>query len=102
MKYTLEIDLPEKTVQDYEQAGIDWKAQARKMVEDSLPADAPSYKQEKAEAKRAAAIAWLRSMAAEAEQMTDEEKEEAERDLEELKRNLNATRAENGERLLFP
>jgi len=34
--------------------------------------------------------------------MTNEEKEQADRDWEELKANLDAERAANGERLLFP
>ncbi len=53
-------------------------------------------------AKNAAAIALLDSWIAEGTGADEQTKRQAERELEELKRNLNANRAALGERLVFP
>ena len=104
MLVTIEIDVPEQTVRQYEEAGIDWKARAQKLVQDGLPVVTPPVEpvtEQKATLQQPALHEWLQERIREAEAMTDEEKQEAETEVEELKRNLNATRAENGERLLF-
>jgi len=54
------------------------------------------------DAKSAAAIALLDSWIAEGTGADEETKRQAELELEELKRHLNANRAELGERLVFP
>lgn len=100
MLVTIEVDVPEQTVRQYEEAGIDWKARARQIVQDGLPPVAPLPKNGELDPKNAAAIAmlqnWLR------EDATDDSEKIAEAEVAEFKRNMNANRAENGERLLFP
>jgi hypothetical protein len=54
------------------------------------------------DAKNAAAIALLDSWIAEGADADEETVKQAVQELEELKRNLNANRAELGERLVFP
>lgn len=51
--------------------------------------------------KHPEALAWLQEILREAENMTEEGKCEAQEYEDELKRSINANRAENGERLLF-
>lgn len=41
MLVTIEVDVPEQMVRQYEEAGIDWKAWAQKLVQDGLPTAAP-------------------------------------------------------------
>ena len=101
MIVTLEIELPDETVQHYENAGIDWKAQAQKLVQTNLRPAAALQKNGIISAENAAAIALLEQW--KQEDATDDPQKiaEAEAEVEEFKRRLNANRAENGERLLF-
>ena len=78
-----------------EQQGLEPEALARKLVSQYLPpiplanADDPT-------------LALLAQWDREDAEMTPEEMEEARRDFEEFKRNINAERARGGARLIYP
>ena len=85
-----------------EQQGVAPAEVVARLVEDRLPEEAQSTVEPIIDAKNAAAIAMLQSWLEEDATDDPEQIRQAEIDLEELKRNLNANRAATGERLVFP
>jgi hypothetical protein len=73
---------------------------ARQLVVDNLPP--PQIPQTTVSEKNAAAVAYLREKIRRGAKASPEEIRQAEEELEELKRNLNANRKSTGERLVFP
>ena len=82
------------------QEGLDPSELVRRLVTERLPP--ASNVQPEIDAENAAAIALLQSWLEKEATDDPEEIREAEKELEALKKNLNANRAATEERLLFP
>lgn len=80
-----------------ERQGVPATEVVRKLVEERLPEEPAPL-----DAKTAAAIAQLDQWIAEGLAADPETRRQADQEVEELKRNLNANRAATGERLVFP
>ena len=80
------------------QQGLHPAEVVRKLVDERLP----GYAAPVIDAQSAAAIALLDSWIAEGVAANPDTRREAERELEEFKRNMNANRAATGERLVYP
>ena len=78
----------------------------KRLIDAQLPPVTPQEDAEQAApvlyAKSVAAIALLDTWIAEGNAADAETKQQAEQELEEFKRNMNANRAATGERLVFP
>lgn len=108
MIVTIDVDLPDQTVERFAAAGVDLQEYARRFLAKSLPAFALAAPDPFTSAppplapENVAAVALLQSWLA--EDATDDPVavRKAEAEMAELKRSLDANRAEGGERLLFP
>ena len=69
---------------------------------DEEPTSAPDEAKPVIDTKNAAAIAFLDARIAEGIAADPETRRQAEEELEEFKRNMNANRAATGERLIYP
>ena len=104
---TLTLELAPETeawlAAEAEQQGIEPKDVAQRVLnERAVPAGSAVNQTPKISAKSAAAIAYLNRRLEEEATDDPEEIRQAEEELAELKRNLNANRAATGERLVFP
>lgn len=108
---TLVLDLPrpveDRIEQEARKAGVSPAELVAEVVKNTFTASTtaatPAFDPEEQKRLNAPTIALLESWLAEGEKpRTEEELAEAEEDLKTLMRNLNATRREAGERLLFP
>jgi len=88
------------------QQGLQPTDVVKRLIDGQLPPaelqETPDQSPPAISAKNAAAIAMLQSWLEEDATDDPEELRQAEEELEELKRNLNANRAATGERLVFP
>jgi len=106
---SIDVDLPDQTVERFAAAGVDLQEYAGRFLAKSLLAFAPAAPEQSSSAatlpvdpENAAAVALLQSWLVEDASDEPEAVRAAEAELAELKQSLNANRAEGSERLLFP
>ncbi len=108
MTLTIELDVQEEAwlADQAAQQGLEPTDIVKRLIDNHLSGGAPSPETTQIppeiDAKNAAAIAMLQSWIDEDATDDPEAIRQAEEELEELKRNLNANRAATGERLVFP